>query len=85
MLLGPQDSPGKHTGLRCHLLLQGNFPTQGSNPHLVHLLHWQAGSLPLVPPILFHYEVLYFGLFSVDLLFFPFSLSFSLAMPHAGC
>ena len=30
-------------------LLQGFFPTQGSNPHLSCLLHWQAGSLPLVP------------------------------------
>ena len=28
----------------CHFLLQGIFPTQGSNPHL---LHWQVGSLPL--------------------------------------
>ena len=26
------------------------FPTQGSNPHLLCLLHWQPGSLPLVPP-----------------------------------
>ena len=34
----------------CHALLQGIFPTQGSNPHLLHLLHWQAGSLPTVPP-----------------------------------
>ena len=31
-------------------LLQGNFPTQGLNPCLLCLLHWQAGSLPLVPP-----------------------------------
>jgi len=23
------------------------FPTQGSNPHFLHLLHWQADSLPL--------------------------------------
>ena len=29
---------------------QGIFPTQGSNLHLLHLLHWQAGSLPLAPP-----------------------------------
>ena len=28
----------------------GDLPTQGSNPHLLSLLHWQAGSLPLVPP-----------------------------------
>jgi len=28
----------------------GIFPTQGLNLHLLHLLHWQAGSLPLAPP-----------------------------------
>ena len=26
------------------------FPTQGLNPCLLHLLHWQADSLPLTPP-----------------------------------
>ena len=30
------DSPGKHTGVGCHALLQGIFPTQGSNPGLSH-------------------------------------------------
>ena len=39
--------PGKNTGAGCHFLLQGIFPTQGLNPCLLHLLHWQAGSLPL--------------------------------------
>ena len=34
----------------CHALLQGIFPTQELNLHLSHLLHWQASSLPLVPP-----------------------------------
>ena len=34
----------------CHFLFQGIFPTQGLNPHLLYLLHWQAGSLPLAPP-----------------------------------
>ena len=34
----------------CHALLQEIFPTQGLNPHLLYLLHWQAGSLPLEPP-----------------------------------
>ena len=29
---------------------RGIFPTQGSNPSLSHLLHWQADSLSLVPP-----------------------------------
>ena len=33
-----------------HALLQGIFPTQGSNPRLLHLLCCQAGSLPLAPP-----------------------------------
>ena len=34
-----------------HALLQGIFPTLGLNPHLLSLLNWQAGSLPLVPPL----------------------------------
>ena len=37
-------------GVGCHALLQGIFPTQESNPHFLCLLHWQSGSLPLVPP-----------------------------------
>ena len=28
----------------------GDLPTQGLNPSLLCLLHWQAGSLPLAPP-----------------------------------
>ena len=79
----PWDSPGKNTGVGCHILLQCTkvesesevaqmYPTlsdpmecslpgssvqgifwhliQGSNPQLLCLLHWQAGSLPLEPP-----------------------------------
>ena len=30
------DSPGKNTGVGCHALLQGIFPTQGLNPGLSH-------------------------------------------------
>ena len=30
------DSPGKNTGLGCHALFQGIFPTQGLNPGLPH-------------------------------------------------
>ena len=30
------DSPGKNTGVGYHFLLQGIFPTQGSNPSLLH-------------------------------------------------
>ena len=33
------DSPGKNTGAGCHALLQRIFPTQGSNQHLLCLLH----------------------------------------------
>ena len=43
-LLCPWDSPGKNTGVGCHLLLQGVFMTQGSN---LCLLRWQVNSLPL--------------------------------------
>ena len=41
------DSPGMNTGVDCHALFQAIVPTQGWN---LHLLHWQAGSLPPVPP-----------------------------------
>ena len=35
-LLCPWDSPDKSTGVGCHFLLQGIFPTQGRNPRLLH-------------------------------------------------
>ena len=35
-LLCPWNFPGKNTGVSCHFLLQGIFPTQGSNPGLLH-------------------------------------------------
>ena len=31
-----RDSPGRNTGVGCHALLQGIFPTQESNPGLLH-------------------------------------------------
>ena len=40
-LLYPWDFPGKNTGVGSHFLLQGIFPTQGSN------LLWQVDSSPL--------------------------------------
>ena len=47
-LLCPWDSPGKNTGgLLFPSARGGIFPTQGSNLCLLHLLHWQADSLPL--------------------------------------
>ena len=35
-LLCPWNSPGKNIGVGSHSLLQGIFPTQGSNPGLLH-------------------------------------------------
>ena len=44
------NSPGKNTRVGSHALLQGIFLTQGPNPRLLCLLHWEVGSLPIVPP-----------------------------------
>ena len=49
-LLHPWDSAGKNTGVASNALLQGIFPTLESDPHLLRLLHLQAGSSPLAPP-----------------------------------
>ena len=58
MFLCPWDSPGKNTGVGYHALLQGIFPTQGLNPCLFCLQHWQASSLPLAPAHLIFQVVL---------------------------
>ena len=49
-LLCPWDSPSKNTGVGRHCFLQRIFPTQGLNPNLLGLLHWQVDSLPLALP-----------------------------------
>ena len=49
-LFCPGYSVQANTGVGCHALLQGIFPTQGWKPHLLCLLHWREGSLPLAPP-----------------------------------
>ena len=49
-LLCPRDSPGRHTGVGCHFLLQGIFPTQELNPGLQ---YWLADSWPSEPPMPF--------------------------------
>ena len=41
-LFCPWDYPSKNTGVGCHFLPRGIFPTQGSN---LQLLHWQEDSL----------------------------------------
>ena len=52
-LLCPWDSPGQNTGVGSHSLLQGIFPTQGLNPHLLrcrqilhHLSHQGSPTCP---------------------------------------
>ena len=55
-LLCPWDSPGKSTGVGFHALLQGIFPTQGSNQGLPHcrgilyfgLHRWMKGDVTAV-------------------------------------
>ena len=69
--LCPWDSPGKNTGVGCHFLLQGIFPTQGSNPsvldcrqilyHLGHqgspqMLMHVCNFLKLFPLVIIEYE-----------------------------
>ena len=49
----PSSFPVKNTGVDNHFLLQGIFPTQGSNPGLLHcrwFLAWQADSLQTDSP-----------------------------------
>ena len=41
---------GKNTGVGCHFLLQGIFPTQESNPGLPHCRQTQADALNSEPP-----------------------------------
>ena len=56
--LRPWSSPGKDTGVGCHMILQGIFQTQGSNLRLSCLV----ASLPLVPPrkLIYFYWKIYF-------------------------
>ena len=49
-LLCPLNFPGSNAAVWCHFLLQGIFPTQGSNPCHLHFLHQEADSSPLAPP-----------------------------------
>ena len=46
-LFCPWNFPGKNTGVGRHFLFQRIFQTQGLNPYLLCLLHWQMDSLPL--------------------------------------
>ena len=45
-LYSPWNSPGQNTGVNSLSLLQGTFPTQGSNPGLERILFWTLIFLP---------------------------------------
>ena len=45
------DSPGKNTGVGCHALLQGIFPTQGSNPGTTREASHRFGGLVIFPNV----------------------------------
>ena len=57
-LFWPWKFPSKNTGVGCHFLLLGIFPTHASNPHILRPLHWQAESV-----ISIHTSTLFFILF----------------------
>ena len=46
-LYSPWNSPGPITGVGSLSLVQGIFPTQGSHPCLLGILHGQVGSFPI--------------------------------------
>ena len=83
--------PGKNTRVGCHFLLQGIFPTQGWNPHL---LHWQADSWSLhhlgSPEDISYPYVKVYSVSSVLLdvsfsLCWVWGLFFMLLVFHSGC
>ena len=49
-LFNTWNAPGQNTGVGSHSLLQGIFPTQGSNPGLPHCRHPISSSLHQAPP-----------------------------------
>ena len=76
-LLCPCNFPGKNTGVDCRFLLQGIFPTQGSNPVSPALVGEFFTAEPPGQPIIY-FRVLYFPLF----LSFPWE-TFLATWPHS--
>ena len=82
--LCPWNSPGQNTGVGCHSLLQGIFPTKGSNPGLLHcrqmLYHvGHQGSQNHVSPLLRTAPAPGFQFSSVQ---FSHSVKFDSLRPH---
>ena len=50
---------GKNTKVGCHLVLQGIFSTQWSNPRFLCLPNWQTDSLPLGSPVYIYIHLYY--------------------------
>ena len=63
------DSPGKNTGVGCHALLQGIFPTQRSNPGLLHY-RWILYHLSHIHLNLFYFKCIYFNWRIITLQYF---------------
>ena len=59
--------PGKNTGVGCHFILQGIFPTQGLNLSLLWLQHWQVGSIQYT--VLYNLQNLHFSTCPTNVLF----------------
>ena len=59
----PWDSPGKNTGVGCHFLLKGIFPTQKLNSGLLHcrkiiyLLSYQGSPAPQNQYLVLHVQI----------------------------
>ena len=74
-------SPGKNTGVGCHFLLQGIFPTQGLSPRLPHC-RWVLSSLNPAqirrPPVLGTVSAQVLGWFDCKVLaWFPWVIIFT--------
>ena len=61
-----RDSPGKNTGVDCHSLLQGIFPTQKPNSCL-NISYKQVGSLPLAVYICYNAYIYILKLVNISL------------------
>ena len=74
-LLCPWHFPGKNTGAGCHFLLQGIFPSQGSNPHLLHCRQSPYYRWILYPWATREAPIMFLMLKSCGIIFFNWSIA----------
>ena len=70
-LHSPQNSPGQNTGVGSLFLLQGIFPTQGSNPGILHwrqVLYLLSHKGSIITTLALRYEKTHLGFFSLFVL-----------------